>query len=310
MDTCLTGNLCHERAIPLFSAVYHDRVLSFGRYVMLGDLPLPKAALAKIAQQFVFGAQIGWSNAPLERFINEQPAEAECMRKMARLRHAYPDLLAVGEMLRPPDLGDQVPDLNLQWMKWTKTVDVTLPQVLASAWEDRSYSVGLLLVNIGDEAATVEVKHEAATDAEATLVRIGDDGEVLIETVTRTGEVWPVTVPALEPVLLLQETKHEPSPRPMRRAKLRPPIGPVSTEAVDFLPWSVPEELAGSRASADFPFGYEADKVPVGDLVWSMRGPGVWQHERVLLAADGVLTIDTMAADAGAVVVCSPRGWA
>jgi len=68
--------------------------------------------------------------------------------------------------------------LTLQWYKWSKPVDVTLPQVLASAWKASSGQSGVLLVNIGDEAATIALDSRNATGAQATLARIGADGQV------------------------------------------------------------------------------------------------------------------------------------
>ena len=80
-------------------------MLSFGRYVMLGDLELPKAALAKFAQQFVFGAQIGWSNAPLERFVlpggTELAARLHLARTLCRRAERTIVALAVAEPVNP-----------------------------------------------------------------------------------------------------------------------------------------------------------------------------------------------------------------
>lgn len=310
VDTFLTGNLNHERSIPLYSAVYHDYALAYGRYIMDGDLALPKAVLAKFAQQAVFGGQFGWSRADLERILADGDPTAECLRALAHLRHEFADLLGAGRVLRPPALD--VPELTVRWMKWDREVDVQLPQVLSSAWQAADGTVGVLLVNLGDEPMDVRIdlpteRYPLGEGASAQLHRHAPDTGLRAEELGRTGEGWRVTVPPTSPVLLT--VPGEPIAWP------DPPAEPAATylsppvrELEGVLPFNPPRETGVQGDSAAFPVGYEADELPgPDDLAWRLMGPG--STGASVGAVGGVLRIDTLTDPAArAVFLAAPHG--
>lgn len=311
VDTFLTGNLNHERSIPLFAAVYHDYALAYGRYIMQNDLALPGAVLAKFAQQAVFGGQFGWSRADLERILADGDPTAECLRALAHLRHRFADLLGAGRMLRPPKLTD-VPPLTVRWMKWEREVEVVLPQVLASAWQAADGTVGVLLVNLGGEAVDLRLDlpadaYPVRPDAPALIHRYAHGEGMRVEAAERDGDGWRVTVPPTAPALLTvpgEPVAHPAPPPELSADHLTAP----AREFEGVLPFTPPVE-AGVRAdSRAFPVRYEADALPdPQDLAWRLTGPGA--ADGAAIVADGLLRIDTLSDPATrGVLLAAPRG--
>ena len=301
IDSCLTGNSNNPDSIPLFSAVYHDYVMQFGRYVMSRDLGLPKAGILKFAQQYVFGSQFGWSNAHLERILPSDAPQALCLRAMARLRHVHAGLLAAGRMLRPLDLSAQVRTLDAEWYCWDKKTPVRIPEVLSSVWQRPDGLVGVSLVNVGDEASELTfdlppAAYPVRPGGGSVLHRMDAGGAVVTETLTRGQGGWTISVPGLSPALL--EVAGEPFTPPT------PPPPPEATyvgydlptkAAYDALPFRVPDSPIGQKRSEDFPYRYEADALPAPeDPVWSLWGSAVSDGEHVVRAHGGALRLDSL----------------
>ncbi len=311
IDAFLTGNLNAANSIPLYSAVYHDYVMQFGRYVMAEDLALPRAVLAKFGQQFIYGGQFGWSRAFLERFLRNRPAQAAGLRKMAKLRAAYPDLLAAGRMLRPLDLSGQVSVMEVEWYQWTKRIPVPLPEVLNSVWQNARGEIGVLLLNLEDTARTVriELSAEAYPLAGTRQAELSTGTEAGIHTVrsVRDGAGWRVTVPALSPALLripgTPPAYPDPPPEPGFDL-LGTDLGDSIARAV--LPFRVPQAARGRPNSEAFPFRYEADVMPAAARPrWYTVGNALG----ALALSGGILTIDTLRAEGpGAILLRIPRG--
>ncbi len=294
VDGFLTGNLNAPNSVPLYAAVYHDYVTCFGRYVMAEDFPLPGAMLAKFGEQFVFGAQFGWSNGFLEQVLKEDNPDALCLREMARLRASHADLLALGRMLRPLDLKGQVPTVERQWIAWDHPVTVQLPEVLNSVWQGPDGTVGVLLLNLGSQPHTLRI---ALPPGEYPVA-------------AGAGQ-WEVTVPALSPRLLTCQG--------VVPATVAPPAPPV----YDLLgydrtdpamrgtwPFAIPTDLADSASSSGFPYRYEGDELPgKARPSWLALGPGADEPERVTAVRGGVLHFDTLSAPLpGATLLRIPRG--
>lgn len=297
VDTFLTGNLNHERSIPLYSAVYHDYALSYGRYIMVDDLALPKAVLAKYAEQVSFGGQFGWSRASLERFLIDGDPTAECLRALAHLRHQFADLLAAGRMMRPPVLD--VPNMMIRWMKWDREVEVALPQVLASAWQAADGTRGVLLINIGDEPAEVA---PALASADGAQVHRFANGTVLAEAATS-----PLPVPGVTPLLITAPGEPAEIARPPDRPPLDRFTGQAASSLGDVLPFAVPRPITDAQAG-EWPQVFACDALPGrADPAWRVGGPGA--VDPPVTAANGVLTIDTLSDPAsGATFLQAPHG--
>ncbi len=133
--------------IPLYSAVYSDRILTFGRYVGGSDLKHPPAYIGKTAQQFVFGAQLGWTDTTF--LGDEWKKQAAYVRRLVDLRAAGQKYLAFGEMLRPLEPETPLPEITADWGR--RGHAVTLPAVLNSVWRAKDGRVGAYFVSISEE---------------------------------------------------------------------------------------------------------------------------------------------------------------
>jgi len=300
IDAFLVGNSNATNAIPLHSAVYHDYVMQFGRYVMAKDLQLPRAVLAKFGQQFIFGGQFGWSRAKLDHFLRDDNAHAVCLRKMAKLRAVHCDLLAAGRMLRPLDLGEQVPTLPVKWYRWDKLATVPMPQVLNSVWQHADGQVGVLLLNIGDSPVLLNLalpaeRYPVKRGAKATVHQIDGQGKAM----RPIGLAGQLTVPATTPLLVTFEGVPPSHPEPPQQPVLdligrRTPDPKVAAA----LPFPVPTELVKEPHSERFPFRYEGDLMPnQARPRWTVVGPDLSEIPRSLRLQRSCLEIDTLRPD-------------
>jgi hypothetical protein len=164
LDGCLTGNYNFPDAVPLFEAVYHDYVISFGRYTFTQELTEPRfegAITSKHAQQFVWGCQFGWSRVPLHAIIQKDKEAALFLKHLAHCWIHNSDYLARGKMMRPLDLSDQIQQVKRTWAQtWTdnRGCEVKLPSVLNSVWQAYDGSIGIVLVNITKDPQKLKIK--------------------------------------------------------------------------------------------------------------------------------------------------------
>lgn len=318
VDTFLCGNLNAANSIPLHSAVYHDYVMTFGRYIMARDLAQPRAVLAKFAQQFVFGGQFGWSRAKLDGFLREDNGQAVCLRRMAKLRAAHCDLLAAGRLLPPLRSAAGGPELEVTWYQWDNLVSVRLPQVLNSVWQRADGLVGVLLVNIGDAAQEVRVRlprsrYPVAAGAEARVYAGGARAEGDASLLKTEDSGWVANVPAVTPVLLTFNGEPPTYPEPPRKPELDLLGGEHADAALSrVLPFR-PPEVGHEPDSRSFPLRYEADGAPDAAVPpWVLTGAPVSELGGLVKVRDGTLTIDTLTAgrSVGASVMMPPGpGW-
>jgi hypothetical protein len=318
IDTFLCGNLNAPNSVPLYAAVYHDYVMTFGRYILAPDLTLPRAVLAKFAQQFVFGGQFGWSRARLDGFLREDNPQAVCLREMAQLRTAHADLLAAGMMLRPLrfEPGEN-PELDVRWRQWSREVRVHLPQVLSSVWQRADGRIGVLLVNIGDTARKLVVRlpetndpAPAGTEARAYTAK-GPPGGRIIVPVGDPARL-AVTIPALTPILVTVAGKPPPYPSPPPKPALDLLGGGRAAGFAGILPFRPPAAVSRGDSRL-FPIRCEGDIAPDRETpAWIPTGsPESTARDRLAVRA-GMLVIDnlTPGKPAGAAMLMPPGpGW-
>ncbi len=161
VDTLLTGNSNNPYMKPLFSAVYHDYVLCFGRYNFsqeADDARFAGAIASKHAQQFISGFQFGWSRVPWNLLMERSPETAGFIRRLAQARHEHWCYLACGKMLRPLELD--VPAVERRWaMAWNDMTGrvVILPAVMNSVWQCDDASLAVVVVNITEEPQRLRI---------------------------------------------------------------------------------------------------------------------------------------------------------
>lgn len=176
LDGYLTWHFQEQDQIPLFAAVYGGKVQLFSRSYGGSD---PKAHCMKAGQQLVFGEQIGWLEPGI---VTGNKKVGAFIRKMARLRYALRQYLAVGEMARPPILHGEIPKITANWAwvtsKWLVTTDV----LMAGTWKDDTGSLAMIFVNVSStDTVSAEVVFDGAKygfSSRKTLKMIVRDDEV------------------------------------------------------------------------------------------------------------------------------------
>jgi hypothetical protein len=107
----------------------------------------------KAGQQLVFGEQIGW----IDPGVIDQKENAEFMRQIDQLRWHLRRYFYAGEMLRPPKLIGNIPDVKADW-QWAGEWWVATPAVLTGAWKlPQDDKLVLIFVNVSDETVHAKI---------------------------------------------------------------------------------------------------------------------------------------------------------
>lgn len=147
IDAFLMCNQTRANLIPMYSAVYGGRTLTFGRYIFETDAKASLPFITKVAEMFVFGAQLGW----IDPFILKYPREAGYLKSLAETRLAATKYLALGEMLRPPVIEYDAPPVKTSWELWGNPYPVEYPAVMGSVWRADDGTVGLVVTNLTEQ---------------------------------------------------------------------------------------------------------------------------------------------------------------
>lgn len=156
IDAFLMCNQTRGGLVPMYPAVYGGRALTFGRYIYEEDAKASLPFITKVAEMFIFGAQLGW----IDPFILKYPKEAGYLKRLAHTRLAATRYLALGEMLRPPVIESEAPSVKTRWELWGGKHEIEFPAVMGSAWRADDGSVGLLLTNLTDKKVKLRWKCE------------------------------------------------------------------------------------------------------------------------------------------------------
>jgi hypothetical protein len=142
-DGYLSWHWQENQAVPLFPAVYSDKIRLFSRaYGAAGDVSLVRRM--KMAQQFVFGEQLGW----LDPGVIKDDKSGPFLRRLARLRYALRAYFR-GRMLRPPAVEGPVEEVTGDW-QWGGVRMVTLAAVQVGAWKAEDGRVAVVLANLAE----------------------------------------------------------------------------------------------------------------------------------------------------------------
>jgi len=141
---------CNEGApflTPIWQMVYSGYRLSFGFYFYED-----REWIAKLATQYLWGVQIGWS---ITTGDEKSPEISRFKRECARARYAASDYLALGEMLRSPKLTGDFARYKTTWRNFGTELPIDWPAVQGSLWKAPDGSIGLALVNLHSQPQTV-----------------------------------------------------------------------------------------------------------------------------------------------------------
>jgi hypothetical protein len=206
IDGHLLWNSARSDLVPLFSAVYGDYTLMFGRQFFGVDLERDGAFRSKLAQSLVFGAQPGWVRHHVAESLLDGPHEDE----RRYLRGAVEAITAidgvhVGRRLRDPVVQGS-PTRTVEWEMYRHgSWHVDLPAVLCGLWRpDEGSGPGTIASALTtnwtgtDHDVTLALPNDqlAVADVRAIRVRPDDAAVVVDETALATDGTVALQVPA------------------------------------------------------------------------------------------------------------------
>lgn len=145
-DGVLTNHFEFADQVPIFGTIFGNHTPGFGRYHEQG--PDDVAAFrVKQAQAFVYGNQLGWQGI----YLVGQPSSMAYLRDLAKLRREVASYLDGGQMLRPPTVRGQIPDLTLDWFYYGTQRIVTTSALQRAVWKHPDGRLLYVFANSGTE---------------------------------------------------------------------------------------------------------------------------------------------------------------
>ena len=166
LDGLLSWNSQFQNQKPIYSAIYGGRTAIFGRYNPVGP-DKHKALIMRAGQQLVFGEQLGWISPNI---LNEK-APADFLRKMAQTRYKLNDYFVDGQMLAPPIVHGDIPNITADWDWWEKPSDVTISALQRGAWQANDGRIVKIFVNISDQ----NIRFKTPDLATGTMIKMSLD---------------------------------------------------------------------------------------------------------------------------------------
>ena len=156
-DGFLTWHFQYPDQVPAFSAVYGGAIQMFGRAYSNRGPSYALASRMKLAEQLVYGEQIGWLNPQ----VIDDEKRFPFFKEIVQTRYKYRDYFYKGEMIRPPKLLDEVPTVTADWQYRTEVI-ITMDAVRTGAWRKTdengdTVSAIFFFVNVSDEPVTSRV---------------------------------------------------------------------------------------------------------------------------------------------------------
>ncbi len=169
----------YSNVIPLFPAVYSGRAITFGfQYIGKDDIAASTPFRAKMAREFIFGAQMGWVLA-IQLMKPEAEKEREFVRNLARCRGKAHKYLLEGRLLGLVDVKGDNPRVKFTAdHPFGGEYTLDLPSVFGSAWEAEDGSIAVALSNMTDEPHRVEFI-TAGMDRPERVTVLARDGAVV-----------------------------------------------------------------------------------------------------------------------------------
>jgi hypothetical protein len=145
-DALLTWHCYPDRQQPMFPAAYGGRAVTFGTSIAKDDWTGGgESYAAKMAQLYVWGAQLGWSDVTPVLEAEKEQLLAFTKRLCACRRQASQALR--GEMVRPPVVQTDAEPITVHWSMGDRRYDGPIGPVLASCWAAPDGAPWLLTAN-------------------------------------------------------------------------------------------------------------------------------------------------------------------
>lgn len=160
-DGYLTWHFVYNNQVPAFAAVYGGAIQMFGRFY--GNNTDVIACKMKLAESFVFGEQLAGC---LPSLINE-PERFDYLKKVVALRYKFREFFYKGEMVRPPQLHGNMPQITADWRFGPDSI-VTSNVIQTGAWHIPIQKTAILLFANSS-------KHEVINRLEVDFEELGFD---------------------------------------------------------------------------------------------------------------------------------------
>ena len=179
LDGLLSWNSQFQNQKPIYSAIYGGQISIFGRFNPVGP-DKHKALIMRAGQQLVFGEQLGW----ISPTILKQKVPAIFLRKMAQTRYKLIDYFVGGQMLPPPIVHGDIPNITADW-EWGENnpSDITISALQRAAWMSKDGRIVKIFVNVSDKTIDFRISNENGKEEEKILldaysikfIRVGSD---------------------------------------------------------------------------------------------------------------------------------------
>jgi hypothetical protein len=137
---------------PIWSAVYGGMFACYGGYLYAEDTFGGCQYAGKFAQQFTYGAQLGWLGVGPD--VASPSPWRDYLHELARARYAAARWMGMGEYLRPPKVSG-AEKVTGHWKLFGSDYDVTWPAVLSGAFRAADDSVALAFTNFSGKEQQV-----------------------------------------------------------------------------------------------------------------------------------------------------------
>jgi hypothetical protein len=152
LDGLLSWNSQFQDQKPIYSAIYGGKISIFGRNNPVGP-DKHKALIMRAGQQLVFGEQLGWISPK----ILKEKKPAKFLKKMAKNRYKFIDYFVGGQMMFPPKVHGEIPNITADW-EWGENnpSEITISALQHGAWKSNNGDVINIFVNISDKKIEFE----------------------------------------------------------------------------------------------------------------------------------------------------------
>ncbi len=205
MDGYLTWHWQFPDMVPVFPAVYAGAVQLFSRAYNAGAGTRLDALCAKMAQQLVYGEQIGW----LDPAVAQEAVAGPFLRETIRLRSRFARHFYAGRMARPVMLVGDVPAIRSDWA-WYGETWITTPAVQTGSWllpgerkllilfanssaKPVAAQAALDLKGCGIPASGAKLSRVVGADGDPTPAALPASGRLPLELPGRSVEAWVVS---------------------------------------------------------------------------------------------------------------------
>lgn len=204
MNGALVWNWQSENMVPAYPVVYSGAVQWLGRnyaYKDISEANINTGLRMKAGQEFAWGSQMGWFPADLMLKL-ARPESRKFLTDVIEQRHKIRKYFYAGEMLRPPFLKGNIPNLTADW-QWEGQGNVTYPGVFSSAWKlatDRRMI--FILCNASEVPVDISFKFDPAEyGIDTKSYKVADNIDSPVKELSGK-QALQLQLPALTPVVV------------------------------------------------------------------------------------------------------------